>query len=91
MLRFLLLLTSLQPMLSNPVTILAVLTWSPCEAAGRVVRTVSSLGLFPWSRLWLMLLLINCLPSCKSELLLTSMTSTLTTSLTTRLLTKPSG
>ena len=29
MLRFLLLLTSLQPMLSNPVTILAVLTWSP--------------------------------------------------------------
>ena len=29
MLRFLLLLKSLQPMLSNPVTILAVLTWSP--------------------------------------------------------------
>jgi len=90
LLRFLLLLTSLEAMLSNPVSILAVLTWCPSEAAGRVVRTVPSLWLLAWTRLWLLLLLINSLPSCKSELLLTShLTSS--SSLPTLLLTKTAG
>jgi len=80
LLCLLLLLTSLQAMLSNPVAILAVLTWCPCEAAGRVVRAVASLWLLPWTRLWLLLLLVNCLPSCKSELLLSSLTTCLTSS-----------
>ena len=53
-----------------------------------------SLRLLPGTRLWLLLLFINRLPSCKSELLLTSLTSHLTSyssSLPTLLLTKAAG
>ena len=52
-----------------------------------------SLRLLPGTRLWLLLLLINRLPSCKSELLLTSLTSHLTSysSLPNLLLTKAAG
>lgn len=59
---------------------------TPGQAAGRVVRAVTSLWLLPWTRLWLLLLLINGLPSCKSELLLSSLTSS-----SSLLLTKTTG
>lgn len=51
---------------------------------------MASLWLFPWTRLWLLLLLINGLPSCKSELLLPSLTTYLTSS-SSLLLTKTTG
>ena len=65
--------------------------YPPSKAAGRVVRAVSSLWLLAWSRLWLLLLLINSLPGCKSQLLLTTLTTHLTSSLTPLLLTKAAG
>ena len=58
---------------------------TPGQAAGRVVRAVTSLWLLSWTRLWLLLLLINGLPSCKPELLLSSLTSS------SLLLTKTTG
>jgi len=56
---------------------------TPSKAAGRVVRAVSSLWLFSWTWLWLLLLLIDCFPSCKSELLLSSCSSSLLLTKTT--------
>jgi len=64
LLSLFLLLSSLEPMLSDTVTVFTVLAWSPGETAGRVVRAVASLRLLASSRLWLVLLFINCLPSC---------------------------